>query len=233
MQVQVWSDFACPYCYIGQHNLAQGLAKLSDEQRAQIQLIHRSFELAPEALVDNPQSKYEQLAQKYNVSIDRAHAMARQATSMAESVGLRMDYDRVVMTNTFAAHQLAHLAAEEGKGAEMQLALFEAHFVEGKHIGDLTVLQSLAEAQGLDAERVVLALANEEYAAAVRNDEALAQQLQISGVPFVVLDNRYAISGAQAADYFAEALAQVLRDGRGDQKTPKSVSDEDGGSCAI
>ncbi|MBP6117411.1 MAG: DsbA family oxidoreductase [Neisseriaceae bacterium] len=225
MQVQVWSDFACPYCYIGQHNLAQGMAKLNEVQRGQIQLIHRSFELAPEALVDNPQSKYEQLAQKYTVSIERAKAMGRQATSMAESVGLSMDYDKVIMTNTFAAHQLAHFAAAEGKGTAMQRALFEAHFVTGKHIGDEAVLQTLAEAQGLSPKRVAEVLANNVYAAAVRDDEALAQRLQISSVPFVVLDNRYAISGAQSADYFAEALVQVLQEGS-QQATPQPGRNE-------
>ncbi|XDZ52511.1 DsbA family protein [Neisseriaceae bacterium CLB008] len=229
MQVQIWSDFACPYCYIGQHNLAQGLAKLNDVQRASIQVIHRSFELAPDALVNNPQSKYEQLSQKYNVSIERAHAMARQATSMAESVGLHMDYDRVIMTNTFAAHQLAHLAAAEGLGEAMQRALFEAHFVNGQHIGDTAVLQTLAEAVGIDGAKVAEVLATEAYATAVRDDEALAQRLQISSVPFVVLDNRYAISGAQSADYFAEALVQVMQEDQGKAKP----GTDSGGSCAV
>lgn len=229
MEVQVWSDFACPYCYIGKHNLAQAIASLPEALREQITVVNRSFELAPDAEVNNPQSKYEQLAQKYGVTIARAQAMGRQATSMAESMGLVMDYDAVVMTNTFAAHQLAHLAAAEGKGTAMEEALFRAHFVEGKHIGDLAVLQTLGEAQGLAAETVAAALGTEQYGAAVRADEALAQRMEITGVPFVVLADRYAVSGAQSTDYFVDALTQVLAEGA----EVKPVDGSAGGSCAI
>ena len=229
MQVHVWSDFACPYCYIGQHNLHQALASLTPAEQGHIEVVHRSFELAPEAEVNNPQSKYEQLSEKYGVTIERAQAMARQAMSMAESVGLRMDYDKVIMTNTFAAHQLAHLAAAEGKGDAMQTALFEAHFVEGRHIGDPAVLHTLAAAQGLAVDQVATALATQAYAAAVREDEAMAQRLQISGVPFVVLANRYGVSGAQSAEYFADALRQALAE---DHAAALPAADA-GGRCSI
>ncbi len=204
MKIDIWSDVACPYCYIGKRHLESALEHFPHKD--QVQVTWHSFELDPEAPAETKENQYEVVARKYGVSPGQAKEMTARVLNSAIAAGLSLDFDKVKPTNTFDAHRLIHLAAARDKQDEMEERLFKAYFTEGKHIGQKESLQAIAAESGLDATAM---LNSDAYTGEVRKDEEEAQSLGIRGVPFFVFDYKYAISGAQPVDIFVQTLSKV------------------------
>ncbi|THE12719.1 DsbA family oxidoreductase [Bacillus timonensis] len=208
MKIEVWSDFVCPFCYVGKRRLEQALEQFP--HREQVEVEFKSFELDPNAKPYSGQSIHELLASKYGTSVEQAKQMNENVGEQAAGVGLNYNFDTMKHTNTFDAHRLAKFAATEGKEKEMTEILLHSYFEEGKLISDHEVLADLAESVGLDRQATLDVLKDEKkFANDVRIDESLAQQIGVTGVPFFVINQKYAISGAQPTSTFLGALQQV------------------------
>jgi predicted DsbA family dithiol-disulfide isomerase len=205
IKVDIWSDVQCPWCYIGKRKFEAGAKQFGGE----VEVEYHSFELAPDTPVDFDGTPMDYLSQRKGISPDQAEQMLARVTGIAESVGLDYHYDDVHQTNTVKAHELIHYAKAHGRQLDMKERLLKAYFVDGRHVGRIEDLADLAAEIGLDRADVVRALSENQYLADVKADVAQANEYGIQGVPFFVIDGKYGISGAQDAQTFADALAQV------------------------
>jgi predicted DsbA family dithiol-disulfide isomerase len=207
MNIEIWSDIVCPWCYIGKRRFEKALARFA--HRDQVEVTWRSFELDPGAPRVYPGTLDEMLAKKMGGSLARAAAANQQVTALAAQEGLEYHLDQARPGNSFDAHRLVHFAAAHGLQDAMQERLLRAYFSEGRAIGDPDTLASLAAEVGLDAAEARAVLAGDAYAAAVRADEQRAAAFGIAGVPFFAIDEQYGISGAQPSEVFLNALEQI------------------------
>ena len=209
LKVEVFSDVACPWCYVGERRLARALAAFPQADR--VEVVFRPYQLDP-TLPETPAPLRERLAEKFGAQLD---AVLRQTAAAAAGDGLELRFDRALSVNTLTAHRLLRLAEREG-GAEVQRALaerlFAAHFTDGRNVADPAVLAELAAAVGLDRARVEAYLASDEGLAEVRGEIAHAQRLGIRAVPTFVFDGRYAVQGAQPPSAFLQVLEEVQRE---------------------
>ena len=210
MQVEIWSDIVCPWCYIGKRRFEAALAAF--DGRDEVRVRYRSFELAPDRARDVDQSLTEMLASKYGVSAEQAAAMNERVTSIAAEEGLVYHLDRARPGNTFDAHRITHLASEAGIQDAVLERFHAGYFSEGARIGDHEELIRLAAEAGLDRDAVRDTLDSGRFTEEVRADEAMARQLGISGVPFFVLDRRYGVSGAQGVDVLLATLERASQE---------------------
>ncbi len=206
VKVDIWSDIACPWCYIGKRKFEAAVATSG----IPVDVEYHSFELSPDTPVELAGTHREFLATHKGIPADQAQQMLERVTGIAATVGLHYDFDALQTTNTVLGHQLLHYAKAQGAQAEMTERLMKAYFEEGRHVGRIEDLADLAAEIGLNREDVVRSLTADEYLAAVRADVALAGELGIRGVPFFVLDGKYGVSGAQEAQTFANVLKQVV-----------------------
>jgi predicted DsbA family dithiol-disulfide isomerase len=207
MQVEIWSDLICPWCYIGKRNFETAVAHAGLESTFEV--VWRSFELDPQAAKEDSRSLVERLAQKYRVSMAEAAEMNARVTAVAAQVGLHYRLDIARPGNTFDAHRLTHLAAERGLGKQVMERLMQGYFGEGLAIGDHSALTQGAVECGMDADEVRALLAGDAYAAAVRADEERAAGFNIRGVPCFVFDASDMVSGAQPVETFLNAFRQL------------------------
>ncbi len=208
LQVDIWSDIACPWCYVGKRRFEAALARSS--RRDQVQVRWRSFQLDPSAPRVQPERCYaERLADKYGTSRAQAQALIERMVQTAASDGIAMDFERIRPGNTFDAHRLSHWARARGVQDALEERLFRGYFCEGQAIGEPDVLARAAAGVGLDPDEAHGVLATDAYAADVQADLALARELGITGVPFFVLAGRYAVSGAQSPDVLRSALERA------------------------
>jgi len=207
MQVEIWSDVVCPWCYVGKRRFESALARFT--ARDDVDVVWRSFELDPDAPQQRDLPSTEHLAQKYGMSIEQAEAANQRLTDLAAVEGLEYHLDRTAGGNSFDAHRLLHLAAASGRQDALKERLLLAYFTEGEAIGRPDVLQRIAVEAGLDPLEVADVLAGERFADEVRADEHRARVLGINGVPFFAIDGRYGISGAQTSDLILSALEQA------------------------
>ena len=206
LRVDIWSDIACPWCYIGKRHIEQALDKFAHKD--EVEIVWRAFELDPSApkVRDTSQTYAERIAKKYGTQAPQAQVMIDRMTATAANDGLEFRFDRIRPGNTFDAHRLLHLAHERGRQDALKERLMRAYMTEGQAIGEPDVLAPLAVEVGLDAAEVAQLLAGDRYASEVRQDEALARELGITGVPFFVLAGKLGVSGAQPADVLLGAL---------------------------
>ena len=204
IKVDVWSDIACPWCFIGKRKFELGAA----EAGIPVEVEYHSFELAPDTPVDFDGSEMDYLASR-GFPAEQIPQMLSRVTGIAETVGLHYDYDKLQHTNTVKAHQLTHWAKAQGRQLEMKERLLAAYFEEGRHVGRDEDLADLAAEIGLDRDEALAALSEDRFLDDVRADQALAQQLGIQGVPFFVFEGQYGVSGAQDPATFADVLRQV------------------------
>ncbi|CAM5793722.1 DsbA family oxidoreductase [Cellulomonas persica] len=210
--VEVWSDVACPWCYIGKRRFAQALERF--DHRAHVDVVWRSFQLSPDTPRGPGRPEAQALAEMKGIPLDRVQQMFAHVTSVAESVGLRYDFDTVLAFNSYDAHRLTHLAREVGGPALADRtveALFSAHFERGVDLGRDESLVAVAREAGFgdagyDDEAVAAFLAGDDQSDAVDADLAAARELGVSGVPFFVVNRRYAVSGAQPVEVFTQLL---------------------------
>ena len=205
--IEIWSDVVCPWCYIGKRNLEAALADFAHADEVEVRW--RAFELDPQAPAAREGDYAGRLARKYGTGRGEAQAMIDRMTATAAEVGLDFRFDRARPGNTFDAHRLLHLAAERGVQDDLKERFLLATFTEGEPISDHGTLARLAAQVGLDADEVVAVLAGDAYVAEVRADERLAAQLDVTGVPFFVVDGRYALPGAQPPDLLLRVLERA------------------------
>ncbi len=210
IKIDVWSDIACPWCYIGKRNLEGGLAATAGQPDAPVvEVTYHSYELSPDTPVDFDGSEIDFLAGHKGIPAEQVRQMLENVTGVAAQAGLEYNFDILKHTNTVKAHELLHYAKEQGVQPQMMERLMRAYFTEGGHVGRVDDLAVLAAEIGLDAAATREALASGRFTAAVRADQAQAQAYGINGVPFFVIDGRYGVSGAQPAEAFAQILRQV------------------------
>ncbi|KQM15299.1 disulfide bond formation protein DsbA [Plantibacter sp. Leaf171] len=210
IKIDIWSDIACPWCYIGKRKFERGsaeFAQLGDGREVEVE--YHSFELAPDTPVDFDGTEIDFLVKHKGMPADQVQQMLDRVTGIAAETGLAYDFGILQHTNTVKAHELLHFAKAEGKQLEMTERLLKAYFTEGRHVGRVEDLADLAAEVGLDREAVVSALESGRFTQAVREDQATAQGYGIQGVPFFVIDGAYGVSGAQEPAAFAQVLEQV------------------------
>ncbi|MCG7343103.1 DsbA family oxidoreductase [Sporosarcina sp. ACRSL] len=207
MKIEVWSDYVCPFCYIGKRRLEEALnaADLKDKS----EVVFKAFQLDPNTPVGSEGSVPASLARKYGTSLEEAKGMLQNVAIQAKTVGLDYDVEAMKEANTFNAHRLAKLAEQEGKDAAVTERLLEGHFVKGETLDNEETLLAIAEEAGLARERVQQVLQSDEFAEEVKRDIEEAGQIGVRGVPFFVINRKYAISGAQPAETFVQALKKA------------------------
>ncbi len=210
MQVEIWSDVVCPWCYIGKRRFETALA--SFPHRDDVEVTWRSFELDPRAPRSVDGDPIRRLAVKYGVSVEQAEAMNERVTSAAAEEGLSYRLDIARRGNSFDAHRLLHLAAERGRQGDLKERFLAAYQSEGEPIGDPETLSRLAVEVGLDEAEVGDVLGSDRYGDDVRADERDAVEIGVSGVPFFLVDRRYAVPGAQSPDLMRRALDRAWAD---------------------
>jgi predicted DsbA family dithiol-disulfide isomerase len=231
MKIEIWSDIMCPFCYIGKRHFEKAMETFAGKDDVQVEW--KSFQLNPDMKTEPGKSINEYLAEHKGWSIEQAKQANQYVTGMAAKAGLTYDMDRAVVANSFDAHRLIQLAKASGKGDEMEERLFKAYFTEGKNIGDHSTLADLAADAGLEKQRAVEVLNGHEFAEAVDKDIYEAQQIRVSGVPFFVLNNRYAVSGAQPAEAFAGALDQAWKEWKQESPAIQNLSENSGDTCSV
>ncbi|WP_188456061.1 DsbA family oxidoreductase [Virgibacillus oceani] len=207
MKIEVWSDFVCPYCYIGKRRLENALDQFSHKDHVTIE--YKSYQLDPNAKEAPGKTIHELLADKYGMSVEKAKHMNEDLGKQAAELGLVYNFDTMQHTNTFDAHRLAKYAETKGLGKEMTERLLKAYFTDSKLLSDYSTLVELAGEVGLDQDDVTSLLQVNKYASKVRDDEEQARQIGVQGVPFFVFNEKYAVSGTQPVEVFTEVLDKV------------------------
>lgn len=230
MKIEVWSDFVCPFCYIGKRRLEEALVKFP--HRDEVEIEFKSFELDPNSPKDSNESIHEMLAAKYGTSVEEAKRMNEGVGQQAASVGLTFNFEKMTPTNTFDAHRLAHFAKTKGKDGDVTEKLLHAYFTDSKKLNNHDTLVEIAKTAGLDEAEVTAVLKDEQvYADDVRFDERTAQEIGVRGVPFFVINQKYAISGAQPPETFLGALEKVWKEENAAPTLQELSSDSGGVSC--
>lgn len=204
MQVEIWSDVVCPFCYIGKRHFEQALAQFP--HRDQLNIVWRSYQLDPDMKAAPGTSAIDYLAKAKGQTREWSEQAHAHVTAMASEVGLDYRFDRAVVANTFDAHRLIQMARTEGKADAVEEALFSAYFTEGKDIGNHAVLAEIGAAAGLDAAAVRAMLASDDFSEAVALDVYASRQVGLRGVPYFAFNDRYAVTGARPADVILGAL---------------------------
>ena len=204
IKVDIWSDIACPWCFIGKRRFEAAAAEFDGE----IEVEFHSYELAPDSPVDYPGTHRDYLESR-GFPADQIGEMDARVTAIAQSLGLHYDYESNHPTRTLKAHELLHFAKAHGKQVEMKERLMQAYFERGEHVGRVADLVRMAGEIGLDEVAARAALESDEFATAVQEDISTARDIGVRGVPFFVFDMKYGVSGAQETATFLEVLNNV------------------------
>lgn len=231
MKIEIWSDYTCPFCYIGKRNLESALEDFVGKDQVKIE--YKSYQLDPNAEKYAGQDFYESMAKKFG-SVEQAKQMTASITEQAKAVGLEFNFDTMKPTNTFDAHRLNKLAQTYGKDKELAERLLRANFTDSADVGNIETLAQLAEEVGIDKQKALATLQDESaFREAVLTDISEAKEFGITGVPFFILNRKYAISGAQPKETFMQALEKVR-----EEEQPKPVFEDlsrdsnNGAACA-
>ncbi|MCA5006253.1 DsbA family oxidoreductase [Sphingobacterium sp. WQ 366] len=208
MKIEIWSDVMCPFCYIGKRRFEKSLENSSLNDSVEIEW--KSFQLNPDLQTDPSIRIDEYLALHKGMPVDQAKALNTQVTQMAAEEGLVYNFDKSVVANSFRAHVLTHFAKKYHKQDEVEELLFQSYFTDGKNIDDIEVLKNLAEKVGLNALEYEDIVAKGTLDDEVKMDINEARQMGVQGVPFFVYDRKYAVSGAQPVELFAQTLEKAF-----------------------
>lgn len=207
MKIEIWSDFACPFCYIGKKRFEQALSEFKHKDK--VQVIYKAYQLNPDAPKKMVGNAYESFAKGHGTTVEQAKQRFEQFTQNAKVVGLTYRYDKIQMTNTFDAHRVAKWSNQFGKEDELTNRLMKAYFTDGLNIADHQTLSNLAIEVGLNGEQVLSFLSTNQYKDQVLAEIQESRTLGVQGVPFFVLNRKYGISGAQQKEYFTNAFNQI------------------------
>ncbi|VXC36059.1 conserved hypothetical protein [Arthrobacter sp. 9AX] len=207
MKIEIWSDVACPWCYIGKRRFETALAGF--EHRDEVEVTWRSYQLDPTLPEHYDGTELEYLSTRKGMPQQQVSQMFQHVSEQARGEGLDYRFDSVVVANSFTAHRLIHLAATHGKQDEAKERLLSDHFEHGRDIGSREYLTNLALDLDISRAEADELFTTDKYAADVRSDFEEGRALGINGVPFFVIDRKFGLSGAQPAETFAAALSQA------------------------
>lgn len=210
LRIEIWSDYVCPFCYIGSTRLMKALEETGLKDGSEI--IYRSFQLDPDAKNGESGPYYRSLAEKYGISDEEAKNKIRQVAMMASRDGLNFT-EELFHVSTFDGHRLGHLAKKHGVGKGFTEAMYRSYFEEGLDISSREVLLMISSEAGIPYAEAVEVLDGNEYSGEVKKDQKDARDYGITGVPFFVIDEKYALSGAQSPESFRKIL-EGARDGK-------------------
>ncbi|MFP4177678.1 MAG: DsbA family protein [Acholeplasmataceae bacterium] len=234
MKIELWSDFACPFCYMGKKRFEQALAAF--ENRDEVEVSYKAYQLDPNAPKKMEGTAAEAFARGHGMDVKQAEERFRMFTENARTVGLTYNYDIIQMTNTFDAHRLAKWADTKGLEPEITDRFMKAYFSEGKNLSDFETLATLASEIGLDRDEALEVLNKNDYADEVKAQIDEGHRVGVQGVPFFVINRKYGVSGAQQKEYFLAALKQI-HDEEKELKVLNEEQDEDasceGDACGI
>lgn len=226
MEVKIWSDVRCPFCYIGKKKFEVALQQF--EQKDKVKITWKSYQLDPSLETRTDINTIDYFVKTKGVSAEQAKQMLSGATQMAKEVGLHFQFEDSVIANSFKAHKVIQLAKSKGLGNEIEEALFKAHFEESRNIDDSEVLVKTATSVGLDETEIRQVLESDAYEYEVKQDELEARNIGVRGVPFFVFNDKYAVSGAQPSEAFLETLEKAW-----EEYNPKSdLEISEGDSCS-
>lgn len=233
MNVEIWSDVFCPFCYIGKRNFESALEVFP--HRDEVSITWRSFQLQPDAPLETEYSSNEMLASKYGIPLEEAKRMQASVSQRAAEVGLTYDLDNTQVTNSFDAHRLIHLAKTHGLQAAAEERFFKAYLVEGKHVGRRASLIELGKEIGLLEADIIDVLDSDRFANEVTEDISLGSSFGLTGVPFFVFERKYAVAGAQPPGVFTKVLDRVWSESKPIQLVTAAAPAEgcDDGACAV
>jgi len=224
MKVEIWSDVMCPFCYIGKRKFESALQKFGHSDKVEVEW--KSFQLNPNMVTDPSRSTMQYLAETKGWSIEQTKNSMQHVSEMAKGVGLTYNFEKAVVANSFDAHRFIQFAKTKGKGDAAEESLFKAYFTEGKNTADHEVIIELAKSIGLDENETRKILSSNVFAKEVVDDITEAQKIGVRGVPFFVLDRKYAVSGAQDPEHFYQALSKAW-----DEQKNLDSSDDSGAVC--
>lgn len=214
MKIEIWSDFVCPFCYLGHRHLELALEEFRKEHDEKVEIIYRSFQLNPDSFPDKNQSIYEFLSTQKGITLEFATSMHRDIKSRGELVGLNYEFDKVIPTNTKKAHQIYHYCASIGKGNEAVEKLFEAYFTNGRDLENIDDLIDVMKEIGVDAKKVKEVLDSDLFLEEVDTDIYEAFQIDVTSVPYFVFEDKYVIKGAQPVSTFLSLLKKVSEENK-------------------
>lgn len=207
MRIDIWSDYVCPFCTIGEKHLSMALENF--EGKDDVEIIWRSFELTPDAPKEPTMSGPQWLAESKGMAPAQVEQMLTGLAQRAEAIGLEFNWRDQIIANTFDAHRVGHAARDAGLGTQWDAALKHAYFTEGENVASPETMREVGEQVGLDTSLIDDVLATEKYADSVNEEIQAARQMGINGVPFFVFDGKLAVSGAQPPEVFTQALNEV------------------------
>lgn len=230
LKIQIWSDVMCPFCYIGKRKIEEALNQFENKDSVAIEW--KSFQLDPSFVATPNESIIDHLAEKYRKDNDWAQTMVDNMTENAKRSGLDFHFEKAILANSLNAHRLLHLSKKHNLSNELEELLFKAYLTDGKNVNDLGTLESLGLEVGLDKNAIEKVLHTDVYANEVRQDQEEAQAIGVTGVPFFVFDNKYAVSGAQPTDVFLKTLEKSWEEGNFETKL-KLQNTNGENSCGI
>lgn len=210
MKIEIWSDYVCPFCYIGKKQLEKAIQDTG--LAGQVELIYKSYQLDPNTSTDSNKTMHEALAGKYGMSIEKAKEMTRGVAERAQEVGLTYNFDDMMVENTLKAHRIVKWAQQQGDVSQLVESLLHSYFIEAKRIGQDDVLLAIIEEHGFNREKAAEVLASDVFTEEVETDIQEGLKLGVRGVPFFVFNQTYGISGAQPQEVFENTLLQVAEE---------------------
>jgi predicted DsbA family dithiol-disulfide isomerase len=208
MKIEIWSDYVCPFCYIGERKLEKAIEQTGMDK--EVEIIFHSFELDPDAKKQYNESINQLIAKKYGIRIEQSIETNNNIIRAARQEGLEYKFDNLKPTNTFDAHRLSHYAKTEGKLKEYTEVVMRSYFTDSLNISDFDVLSSIAEEVGLNKEKALSVLSSSEFSTEVREDESNAFDRGINGVPYFLFDGKEVVSGAQPVEFFVRAIEKSI-----------------------
>lgn len=209
MKIEIWSDYACPFCYIGKEKLENAIKELGIKEQVNIEM--RSFELDPNASYNVISNTEDRFAKKYGISNTMAAERIRMIEQYGKEEGIDFKYSTTQYTNTMDAHRLTHYAEKQGKQS-ITKDLFNAYFTDNLELSDKKVLKEIAVKNGLDENKVEKVLNSNEFESDVRKDETQARIIGVQGVPYFLIDGKITLNGAQNVETFKSVLKEAMQD---------------------
>lgn len=230
MKIEIWSDVACPFCYLGKRNLEKAIATLPFKDELSVEW--KSFELSPGLTTDTTLDIETFLSNRKGYPIQQVKQMNQQVVQAGKNIGLEINTQTIVVANTNLAHQLIHFAKTNNTQNEAKELLLKAYFTLGKNVDDMANLLAIAQELNLDTVKVKEALSTKQHALAVQSDIQEAQNLGVTGVPFFVINRKYAINGAQASEVFVQNIQKAYTEWKQNQ-AQDALQITPGKSCKV
>lgn len=229
MLIEVWSDFVCPFCYVGKRKLEKAIAK--SKYRDQIEVVYKAYMLDPNAPLQPTGVGYEAFAEHKGITVEEAEEMLAGIVAVAKDHGLNYAFDKTQSANTLKAHRLAKWARTFGKEQALTELLLDAYFTKGANLGDNATLVYYAFSVGLNQDKALAILESDAYLDEVKYEIFEAKQVGAEGVPFFVFNNRYGIAGAQPDELFDRTIEQTMAEFNPQPFVINKSVSNDGGMC--